>query len=256
MSWLSDLFEPTKTGGGMQEIPLTPDQQKAIQFLQGLMTGGTPDFPTREIAGLTPQAKGFLGDYMGADLPESFTKARGALMGMVGEPVDITQLPEFKSIISTVRKEGESAVNQVLRRFQVGGMGASTPQGKAVGREVSHTLKNITGQLAPYAESERARRFGAIPLLGQFAEYEEGAPVRKLGVSERYETGYSQRQKDAEFAAIMLKMMFPFQTQAPIAGQLLGQQRYLYEQPAYGPSTFSQFAGAGAQGIGAYAALA
>ena len=103
----------------------------------------TPDIPLREIADLTPIEKlqqEIIGEYAGAGLPEAFKTALDLTTKYAKEDVDVTQLPEFKPLISRIERIGQENVNQVLRRMQRGGMAWSTPQGKAVGREFAREL--------------------------------------------------------------------------------------------------------------------
>lgn len=218
---VTEAFSSEKTK--MKLAPEYAEAGEGRKWLLNLLQQGVPNIPTRQIPGLTGTelgAQDMLSQYLGSDLPESFRTALDEMTRIATEPIDITKLPEFEPIISRVGREGDIRTNRLMRRLQMGGALSSSPGGKMIGRETSRTMEEMAGALAPYAESERGRRFAAMMGLPGMAEWEEGAPVRRMGAVSAFgglPRQIETEQQQEEYIAEIMRIMFPYQTQGQIA---------------------------------------
>lgn len=227
--------------------PLAPQKTSAADWLQNLLNQPTPSIPTRQISGMTEteqQGQQILSGMASAGLPSIYTQGQDVLSKILAEPTDITALPEYKAIISSVGKETSEAVNQVLRRMQISGMETSSPQGKAVGKEISAGGERMLAELAPLAENERNRRLQALGLAGDYATTGQNLQTQILGAIQQYGAlprELDQAQKDAMLQQMMMKILFPYQYGGNIASSILGGSVDTAVQPG-DPSIMTQIA--------------
>lgn len=236
----SGLFETQARGGGFREIPLTEAQREGEGFLSNLLGA---EAPQRGVAGLTDielGAQDRLRDLVLGGIPglqEAAGRARGA-----AAPQDITKLPEFQAIIDTTRQEGNLLLNRIQRALNITGTLTSGGGRDVLGRAVGDVEARLTRELAPFISEERGRQFAAIPLSAQLAERGATLPIQ-LGAT------FGGVERDIEGQRLLeqyLAELFPFNTQALIAGQLLGQERYAFQEPILSPSILSQIGGVAA----------
>ncbi len=143
-----DLFgKPSKVG----TVPQTPEAAEANKTLSDISKAPLPDVPLRSIA-----KPGELG-------PER-TLARKTATDFA-TPTDIFQLPEVQGIIQEATDRGNLLANRLGRILQKSGNLTSTAGRDELGRAVTSVQKSLTASLAPFAESERNRRFGSISIL-------------------------------------------------------------------------------------------
>ena len=220
---------------------------EARRYLRDLMNQGTPALPTREIAEMTPleeRGQTILGEYADQRLPETFTTGQSELLKTArGGYSDLTQSPFFQPIINTINRTSNEQMQNLLRRLQLGGMGLSTPGGKQVAQGVAQGSEAVMTALAPYADAERQRQFGAIPQLLQYADYEMDQPLNILNAIAAYgglPRQIQQEQYNAAYQPLYEETMFPYTTGADLARGILGTGVGQVTQPE--PSTASQIA--------------
>lgn len=245
MGFFSDIFSTSRKEEGFKPIPQTEGQKTAEQYLMDLM-GRNVTFPTAQVAGLTDieqQAQTRGREIITGGIPGLRT-AEEAARGIVTEPTDITKLPEYQGILQDAIEQGNLLTNRIGRGLQKAGAFTQTTGRNVLGRAVESIRQGIAGRLAPFAEAERSRRAGMIPTLANLATTGATLPInlaRMLGLDER---AIKQLGLDAEQEAKLLTLLFPFNTQAGIAGQVLGRERFAYDPGVLSPSIFSQIAGA------------
>jgi hypothetical protein len=92
--------------------------------------------------------------------------------------------------------------------------------------------------IAPFIESEKNRKFNAISLLANLGQQGTTVP---LNMAMQF-GGTARDVENQGYAADYNQQMFPYNTQAGIASNLLGQQRYAYQEPIISPSMAMQVA--------------
>jgi len=163
--------------------PLAAQKTTAANYMTNLLQSGTPSIPTQQVAGMTDteqMGQKILGDFAATGLPKEYQSGMDVINKLLNQSNDITQLPEYKAILSSVNAQTSDAVNQVLRRLQIGGMGASSPQGTAVGKQIAQGGQNMIAQLAPLAASERDRQLNATSFLGNLMNAGQQFDLNKL----------------------------------------------------------------------------
>ncbi len=110
-------------------------------------------------------------------------------------PTDISQLPEVQGIIQEATERGNLLANRLGRILQKSGNLTSTAGRDELGRAVTSVQKNLASSLAPFAESERNRRFGSISILEQLGLTEE---VRDQGFRQaQFDTQFTQESTES-----------------------------------------------------------
>ena len=206
-----------------------PELGEARRYLRDLMNQGAPSLPRREIAPMTPleeRGQTILGEYADQRLPETFTTGQSELLKTArGGYSDLTQSPFFQPIINTINRTSNEQMQNLLRRLQLGGMGLSTPGGKQIAQGVAQGSEAVMTALAPYAEAERQRQFGAIPQLLQYADYEMDQPLSVLNAIAAYgglPRQLQQERYNAAYEPLYQETMFPYTTGANLATGILG----------------------------------
>jgi len=217
---IGDIF---KAGDSKTTVvdPLATQKTSAADYLSSLLN---TQYPRQQIAGMTDLEKygqDYLSKYVSGGMPAGFGAASDYFNSVLGQPTDITQLPEYKAIINSVNSQTNDAVNQRLRQMQLSGMGNSSPQGRAVGREIAAGGQNMLASLAPLAEGERNRQGSAAGSLASLAQLQESINQGRIGAISQY--GGLPRQLDqASLNALFQQMMAPYTTGTNIAGTLGG----------------------------------
>lgn len=166
--------DSSKSNIGFANIPPTSQAQVARAKLFELAKGPPPDVPVRRIAAPGP-------------LGEERVLARETAKELA-QPVDIFSLPEVQGIIQETVQQGNLLANRLGRGLQTVGAFTTTPGRDILGRATTEVQKSLAASLAPFAESERARRRGLIPEL------------ERLGLTEELRRqGFTQAELDALF---------------------------------------------------------
>jgi hypothetical protein len=205
------------------------------------------DVPLREILPMTEtEQKAYegLGQYVGAGPTEEFNLAKDIAMRMAGESTDISQMPEWKGAMADLEKTLGSQLSRTMRIGQIGGMSDSSPLGKALARDYETARKNIVGQYLPYALQLRSMKGTELDRLLGIGEYEEGAPLRKLGAVSAFNLPRTleQQQSDEIYNQMMNAINMKYQTAPDIYSRVLGSSA---SQPVVqGASTSDAFTNA------------
>ena len=244
------FFDTKRKEEGFELIPSTPEQDEARDYYLDMMRGGVQS-PTREIAGMSDaEKKGMelLNLFLGQPASGERESALGFLTGLMDQPVDVTQLPEIKALMSSIENETGNLVNSAMRRTQLSGMGTSGPQGSAVGRELAKGQTSMVAALAPYMSQVRGNQLTAANLINSLVSGQETSELNKVGAATSYGSlprTIEQAGSDAEYE----KMMNDLQRKYGAASNLLGETRSMYDPGVITPSLFEQAApalGAGA----------
>lgn len=231
------------------KVKIPQQVSAALSSLLGIAQLGTPSLPVQQTPGIDPASAEGLGlerlrGAVTGGPSESFEDAKRRIIEFIDQPGDISQRPEFQAIIRAAKDQGNEAVNQVLRRIQLSGLSGSTPQGLAVGRQVGRSQENLLGQLAPFAEAERNRRFNALNQLLNIGQFETQLPFQQAeaGLQLDPTRRIADVRAEREFAQRQQTALFPFREQADVFSRILGGGAQL--TTVQDPSTSTPFSGA------------
>jgi len=219
-----------------------PEVAAARGWLTELLNRPVPQFPTGQIAplsGLEEKGLGLAERFAGAAPGAERETAMGEALRVMTTPVDISKLPEFKPLVSEVMKSGNLMLNRMGRTLQGSGSLKSSPGARVLSRGVSDVAERLGATLAPYAESERGRRFASIPLVSDLADKAMNEAIQKINVAMQtgaLPRGLEQAALEREFEQIMQTLMFPYTTQADVASRIFGApqpQMYAESKPGF-----------------------
>lgn len=217
--------------------PLYGQKLGAANYLSGLLKQKAPLQQYPDLTDIQTQARELQKRYMSSGMPAGYGASYDYLNKIMGQPGDITQLPEYGAILKSVGGETDEAVNRAMQRFQLSGMSGSTPQGRGIGREIAYGGQKMLAQLAPFAESERNRQMAAVQQLMQLMGMGEGFQQSRMAAGQ-YDPLAALQQ--ARYGAQYQQQMFPWTAQAPVASNLMGQGvEYTVQQD---PSIIEQLA--------------
>ena len=107
-------------------------------------------------------------------------------------------------------------------------------------------MQDIMGEFItsayPFYSQGLAAKFAAPGQLANLATQQVTTPMALATTVGALPRGIEQDTLNSIFEAMRKTQEFPYQTQAPIAGQIMGQQRYMYDPGTVSPSIFSQMA--------------
>jgi len=201
--------------------PLAGQKVTAADYLTSLLTREAPLQQVADLTDIEKYGQDYLTKYAKSEMPGGYTTSYDYLNKMLNEPTDITKLPEYEAILKSINATTNEAVNRAMRRTQLSGMGTSTPQGRAVGREIRLGEQNLLAGLSPLAENERNRRMSASSMLSQLAQIEEAIKQGRLGSIYTY-GGLPRQLSQAELDAQYQQQLFPWTYQAPAASSIFG----------------------------------
>lgn len=186
--------------GSVEVQPQAPWQRKGIKKLLGMLDT-TPDIPTRQISGMSDVERAGQGQLM------DFVSGRAAR--------DPSTSPYYRSMQQASMAEENRGADIMRRRAQLGGGFRSSDAGRAEGLFRTEMANQRLGLLGQMLEQQWARD---NELTRAMAASQYGGISRIL----------EQQQQDAVLSALMQEILFPYQTQAPIAQSLMGHQPTTY----------------------------
>jgi hypothetical protein len=232
------LFSSTAEGGGYSKIPLSSDQQYAANYLESLLKN--KKLPLQKTAGLTAQGQSAIDQIsdIQANGISGLDDATKLASDYANNTTDIMSLPEVQGLFKQINEAGSLESNRLGRTLQLSGSASSSKGRDVLGRNVTDTQQKLAASISPFIESERDRRYNAISLLAGLSEQQSTLPIN-LGLTADSTLRDIQNQK---YAADYNQQLFPYNTQAGIASNILGEQRYSYQEPIISPSIAMQIA--------------
>lgn len=235
MGFADDLFGGGGSEGGFEQIPLTPEQQQAEDFLVGLL-GDVPDIPTRGITGLTDlerESQERLADFSRLGEPETLTKAIDSLNNLLSASPDVRETPGFQAFLEESERLRGLGQSNIARQGQGRTGGFSLPTARQSAEFDEGVNRNILGELGRRQELNRQFQLQAIPQALNVASAQRAFPLQQLGAVQQL--GALPRQigqlgQDALFNQQLQTVLFPFQSQAPIASNILGRDAFAFQQ--------------------------
>jgi len=210
-----DFFSGSTETMPEPKIKETPWGPEVRNYLMELMKQDV-SMPTRDVAGMSAaeqQGQGILAQILGG-----------------GAFADPRTSPLYQGLRQESMAEEERAASSLKRRQQGSGMLHSSTGAQSEGRlrgDYSNSRMSLLGGLYekerdrdnPYSRLSAASQYGALP--------------RQI----------EQERANAGYESAMGNVMFPYQQQAGIAGQLLNYQPWYQPQQYSEPSGFAQMAG-------------
>lgn len=238
----------------IEQIPLTPQQKKAREYMENLLFSGTPDIPTAGVAGMSAaeaQAQGILTNYLSAP-PRGYEAGMDYLERTLAGEYDPRTSQFYGGLREQSRMEEAAAVADLRRGSQAGGMYYSEPSMRAEGELRARYGASRDVILGSLYESERNRMAGAVPQMMEYGQI----PARQAAAGMTY--GALPRQidqagEDARYNMLMQRIMFPYTQGTQMAGQLWGMKPDYYVSES--PSTFSQLVGGAQAAVGMMGAI-
>lgn len=255
MGLWDSIFGSKEKGGGFKQIPLSESQKFSDQWLWNLLKQ-IETFAAREIAPLTAAEKGAVGiaeRTVSGGIPE-VNLAKQTLTKRMDEPFDVNQVPGLKGLFTKILELGSNLMTGTKRGLQMtGNLPSESSRGAKIygrtGQDIMNELTTSASNLIqPY-------------MMDKLSLPERVANLGRQDVSTRTGIGTSvgalprqieQSIFDAILEAVRMTQTFPYQAQVPVAQNIMGQQRYAYQQPYIEPSIFSQIAAPVATVAGAY----
>ena len=228
---LGGLFGGGNGGGGgysSQTYDLSPEQKELIKFqLNALKKAQNVKYPLQGIEPLNDIQLAAIGrgsEFSMSQIPE-LNEALQIAMQTARDPVDLSQIPEFRAV-QDIAGEQSSLLSQANLRALQGAGGLSGGQAADImGRSVQQGVRGSTAALAPFAESAANRRFNALgqvsALTGAQSQEEMarfGAGLSVGGVSQGagqdilnalYNQSYQQSTLPLQVAGLASGYQFP-----------------------------------------------
>ena len=208
--------------------PLYKEKKTGSKYLAGLL-GQT--VPLRETAPLG-ETEQFLQDELGrfvrTPLPTGAKTSHEYFTNIIDKPVDLTTMPEYQAVLSSIGSQTSDQVNRELRRTQNLGMGTSGAQSQGVGKQIALGGERMLASLLPVAMEERARQeraATALPQVAQIMEALQGGRFNLAGFA-----GLPRSIQQQVLNSIFEQEMSPFTTKAAAAqGAQGGNVNTLFE---------------------------
>lgn len=248
MGFMDKVFGSSKSGGGFQTIPDTPESKKAREYLMPLLDNDL-NFPTRVIPGMTDlekQAQTMIAGWLNSGTPAGYTAATNQLTKTVEGGYDPYNSDEYKGYRDASKIEENNMVNSLRRSLQIQGMNASSPEIRKEGQARRGYSADRMSMLGSLYNRERDRQVGAAPVLAGVTDARERLTADKATVGaamgaipREIETA----QEQAIFDAIMKTLLAPYNEKLNVASTILGEPRAVYDPGVQSPSLFSQIMG-------------
>lgn len=219
--------------GETEELPgpkklESEEEKQARSWLLDLMKRTAPLLQVPGMMGYEQAGQDILGSMLGADLPEGYQLGMSELQKTMGGEYDPFTSPYYQGLREASRREEEEGVSRLRRGSQLGGMFYSEPSQRTEAEYRGRMGTGRTSILGGMLETERGRRYGAIPQAMQYGQYAEMQPYRQLGAIQQY--GALPRQIAGQQAgAAYQQQMFPYTNQAQLAQMLLAYKPDYYQ---------------------------
>lgn len=244
MGLFDSIFGSKEKGGGFKEIPLTEDQKKASAFLELLMSN-IVTFAQRQIAELTPAERGAVGiaeKTVSEGIP-GVKEAQQVLTKRMTAPPE--QVPGLEGLFARVRELGSNLLTGTKRGLALtGNLPSESSRGARIyGRTGQDIMNEMVTAAYPYYSQGLAAKYAAP---GQLANLGFQDVATRTGVGTTVGALPRQIEQsifDSILEAARMTKTFPYTAQAPIAQNIMSEQRYAYQPPFIEPSIFSQIAG-------------
>ena len=198
----------------------------------------------------------FLRKFTDSPAPESLNMANEELRKTMQGEYDPTTSPYYQSVKAESARNLQGTLSDIESDAAGGGRywsGARLGEQREARTDVGNALNTLLGSMA---ETERGRRFEAIPLAMQLGQYEQGLPLRQatalqsLGSLPRElsqagnEAAYSEWLRQNEYPLQIAQLASPYATQQPVMAQT-GYAPSLWDKISPVLSQATQLLGAG-----------
>lgn len=225
----------------IKTVPLSKTQKQARTYIEQLLAGGTPDMPTRGIAGMSDaesQAQTILQRYL-SGAPEGYDEGMEHLRGTLAGGYDPRTSQYYQGLREQSAMDEADAVAALRRGSQAGGMFYSDPSMRAEGTLRSRYGASRDALLGGLYRDDLKRRDAAVPQLMRYGQMPamQAAQGMQLGGLPRQ---LAQAGENANYQTLLQRVMFPYTHGSNLAGQLFDMKADTYMTPG-GPSEMSQW---------------
>jgi len=213
-------------------IPLSDSQKVADKFLQAQVEKQI-ELPTEQTAGISTAEQTGLGA-IGEAFGEGgiLQQALGSLQDTLAGKYDPRTSPFFKGLREEIESVGRAGISKSIGTAQrLTGAPSSDLLGQ-VGDIQTKTDRNVLQLLGGMFENERGKQFQAAQNIPNIFN-QALAPLFSFGARDRE---LQQQQYGREFAGETANILAPFRYQAPIAQNIMDQQRYSFSPGVQGSS--------------------
>jgi len=245
-----NLFKSKRVGTKLETLydPFANVRSKLSSWLGERIGKPAERYPGEIVAPMGEEEKrsfDWLRKYGEQGVPEGRQLAMGELRKTMAGEYDPSTSPYYQAVKATAQKNLEETLGDIASEAAGRGMyhtGARRELQTTARTDVTQALNELLGGMA---ETERARRFQAVPLAQQIGAYEEALPLQKaaafqqLGALPRAiqqamnEAAYNEWLRSTqEYPLQIAQLVSPFVGQQPIFGQV-----------GYRPSRFSRLTG-------------
>lgn len=237
------FFSSSTKDRGWEAIPLAPSQQFADQWLWDLLRR-IETFAPREIAPMTPAERGAVGlaeRTVEGGIPGLNQAIQVLTQRMTG---DVEQVPGLKGLFTKTRELGSNLLGRTKRGLALtGNLPTESSRGEKIyGRTLQDIMEGLVTAAFPFYSQGLAAKIAAP---GQLAGLSTADVMTRTGLGTT--VGGLPRQieqsvLDAILEAVRTTQTWPWQAQAPVAQNIMNQQRYAFNEGITSPSIFSQIA--------------
>lgn len=245
MGFFDEIFGTQRKEEGFEAIPLSESQQTADKFLKDLITR-IETFKPREIAGLATAEQGAV-DLVNKIISGGIPGLNDAIKVLTQRMTDpIEAIPGLEGVFTKARELGSQLLGKTKRGLLLGGNlpTESSAGEKIYGRTLQQIMEGLVTAAYPFYAQGAAAKYAAPGQVADLATRAVTVPTALATTTGALPRQISQSVLDAIFEAARMTKMFPYNTQAGVAGQVMGQQRYMYDPGVLSPSIFSQIASA------------
>jgi len=165
-----------------KKVHIPPQVTKSMNKLMALAReAASATAPKREIAALSELEKVSIelaGEFVKSDLDPLLMTSISETLKTATEPIDVTKVPELAALIKRTEEFGQGEANRLAQAIQIRGGSGSTGGRNVLGQKLEDIQTNILATLAPYAQSLRQMKEGAV---GRLADLSSQVTGEKLG---------------------------------------------------------------------------
>ena len=238
------FFDPKPGKIKFKPIPLSGSQQTSDVFLQDLVKnpvnfqpGGTAPLSGGQQAAITSGQQIAEGGIPG--LNEAVEGLRAIMTG------DVSQVPGLEGLFARTRELGSDLIGRTRSGLSMtGNLPSQSSRGERVlGRTGQDIMEGLITAAFPFFQQGLQAKLNAPMNLANVGERAATSPINVGLTTGGVEQQNAQQVLDRLFEAIRSTQLAPFNLQAPVAQNLLGQLRFVDQEGPVRASDASEVAG-------------
>lgn len=227
-----------------QPIPLSGSQQVSDQFLQDLVQKNL-QFQPQGTAPLAPGQQAAIG--AGTQVAQGGIPGMNDAVSAIRDIMtgDVSQVPGLAGLFAKVKELGSNLVGSTRTGLSMtGNLPSQSSRGERVmGRTVQDIMEGLVTSAFPFFQQGLQAKLNAPMNLANVAERATTTPINVGLMTGGVEQGQEQDILNRIFEAIRTTQGAPFNLQAPVAQNIMNQQRFIGQAQQPGASDASEVAG-------------